>query len=61
MDACHKSNRKFPSYTLVELESFVAAGLNDDALKQEIVQEIADRKAGTSKPFVVPQIECGPK
>lgn len=55
MDAAYKSNRKYPSYTLAELEAFVAEGRGNDVM----VKEIADRKAGISTTFVVPQIEGG--
>lgn len=54
MDAA-RSNRKYPAYTLGELESFVAAGRGNAVM----VQEIAERKAGLSAPLVVPQIEGG--
>jgi hypothetical protein len=52
MDAAHKSNRKYPSYTLVELETFVAAGKGNNMM----IAEIAARKTGTSVAMVVPQI-----
>lgn len=55
MDAAYKSNRKYPSYTLAQLETFVAEGRGNDVM----VQEISDRKAGTSAVLVVPQIEGG--
>ena len=55
MDASRKSNRKYPSHTLAELEAFVAEGRGNPVM----MQEIADRKAGISKPFVTPQIEGG--
>jgi hypothetical protein len=47
--------RKYPSYTLAELEKFVAEGKGNPAM----VQEIADRKAGISKVSVTPQILGG--
>jgi len=59
MDGARKSTRKFPGYTTKELESFVAAGLNDAELKKQIEQEIADRKSGKSVAFHTPQIEGG--
>lgn len=43
MDAASKSTRKYPSYTLAELESFVAAGRGNDVM----IAEIAARKAGS--------------
>ena len=55
MDAAHKSNRKYPSYTLAQLEAFVASGQGNPVM----VQEISDRKAGTSKTLVTPQIDGG--
>lgn len=55
MDAAHKSTRKYPSYTLAQLETFVAEGLGSDVM----IKEIADRKAGTSTVHVTPQIEGG--
>jgi hypothetical protein len=54
MDAA-KSNRKYPSYTLAQLEAFVAEGRGNDVM----AQEIAARKAGRSAPLRVPQIEGG--
>lgn len=54
MDAA-RSNRKYPSYTLAQLETSVAAGRGNPVM----VQEIADRKAGRSAALVVPQIEGG--
>lgn len=47
--------RKFPSYTLADLEGFVASGKGSP----EMVQEIADRKAGRSTTTVTPQILGG--
>jgi hypothetical protein len=55
MDAAHKSNRKYPSYTLAQLEAFVTEGNGNDVM----VKEIADRKAGISNVLVVPQIDGG--
>ena len=54
MDAA-KSNRKYPSYTLAQLEAFVAEGRGNDVM----VQEITARKAGLSTALVAPQIEGG--
>ncbi|MBM6453092.1 hypothetical protein [Lacticaseibacillus paracasei] len=54
MDAA-RSNRKYPSYTLAQLEAFVAEGKGNPVM----VQEIADRKAGRSVTLVTPQIEGG--
>jgi len=50
-----RSTRKYPSYTLAQLEAFVAEGRGNPAM----LQEIADRKAGRSVALVVPQIEGG--
>lgn len=47
------SARKYPSHTLVELEKFVAEGRGNPVM----LQEIANRKAGTSKVLVTPQIK----
>lgn len=55
MDAAHKSTRKYPSYTLAQLEAFVAEGNGNEVM----VAEIAARKAGASVAFVVPQVEGG--
>lgn len=55
MDGAHKSTRKYPGYTLAELEAAVAAGRGNDVM----LKEIADRKAGISKPFETPQILGG--
>lgn len=54
MDAA-RSNRKYPSYTLAQLETFVAEGRGNPVM----VQEIADRKAGRSTPLVTPQLKGG--
>lgn len=45
----------YPSYTLKDLEKFVAEGKGNPAM----VLEIENRKAGTSKPKVTPQIMGG--
>jgi hypothetical protein len=54
MDAapCH---RKFPGYTLAELEAAVAAGRGTPVMEAEI----AARKDGTSVHYKVPQVEGG--
>lgn len=52
MDAGHNSSRKFPSYTTMELVQFV----NEGRGTPEMLQEIEDRNAGRSMPFVTPQI-----
>lgn len=52
MDA-NNSTRKYPSYTLAELEAFVAKGKGNDVM----LKEIADRKSGASKHLVVPQAD----
>lgn len=46
-------NRKYPSYTLADLEKFVAEGRGNPVM----VQEIADRKSGVSKHAVTPQAD----
>jgi hypothetical protein len=48
-------DRKYPSYTLAELEKFVAEGKGNPTM----VQEIADRKSGASIPKSTPQILGG--
>lgn len=55
MDAAIRSSRKFPSYTLAQLEAFVAAGKGSESM----VAEIAARKSGRSIAFKTPQIEGG--
>jgi hypothetical protein len=52
MDGAMKTSRMFPAYTLKELEAAIAAGRGTDAM----VTEVAARKAGASKVFVVPQL-----
>ncbi len=54
MDAAIRTSRKFPSYTLAQLEAFVAAGEGSDSM----VAEIAARKAGSAA-FQTPQIMGG--
>ncbi len=64
MDAAtyHNPNRKFPAYTLRELQATVAryhagkTGILGPAMIAEIENEIAYRLAGISTVFVVPQI-----
>lgn len=57
MDASSSNNRtrKFPSYTLAQLEAWVAEGRGSDL----IVAEIEARKSGASKVLVTPQIMGG--
>jgi hypothetical protein len=55
MDGANKSNRKYPSYTLAELELAVAEGRGNAVM----VKEISDRKGGASVVFAVPQILGG--
>lgn len=45
--------RKYPSYTLAELEKFITEGRGNDSMIEEVVR----RKEGTSKAFVTPQVE----
>ncbi len=58
MDGARVSTRKFPAYSLRELKAIVAdCDFSDDPVKlAEIKAEIASREAGTSVPFVVPQL-----
>jgi len=55
MDAGHKSNRKYPAFSLADLKRFVAEGRGNDAMLEEIMA----REAGISHPFVTPQILGG--
>lgn len=56
MDAGNQgSTRKFPSYTLRELEEILSV-VTDPGLYDALSKEIAARKSGASKPFRVPQI-----
>lgn len=58
VDTSHDSAmdaRKYPSYTLTELEKFVAEGKGNPVM----VQEIADRKSGASTVKTTPQILGG--
>lgn len=63
MDAAHvNTTRMFPAYTTKELEASVARheagyGMLDASLVTKLKTEIAARKSGVSKPFVVPQIK----
>jgi hypothetical protein len=51
----NNTTRKYPSYTLAQLEQFVADGSGNPVM----LQEIADRKSGLSMVRVVPQILGG--
>lgn len=53
-----RTNRKFPSYTLAELERMVGK-VADPAVRATMQGEIDGRKAGTSVAFKVPQVEGG--
>jgi len=59
LDAFEKSKkdavRKYPSYTLAELEKLVAEGRGNPVM----AQEISDRKSGASKVRETPQILGG--
>jgi hypothetical protein len=55
MDGAIKTNRKFPGYTLAQLELAVAEGRGNDVM----VKEISDRKAGISNVLAIPQILGG--
>ena len=54
MDA-NNTTRKYPSYTLAQLEQAVAEGNGNPVM----LKEIEDRKAGRSVVRVVPQITGG--
>jgi len=55
MDAAIRTSRKYPSYTLAQLEAFVETGAGNDVM----IAEIAARKAGSSAAFKTPQIKGG--
>lgn len=55
MDAAIRTGRKYPSYTLAQLEAFVEKGTGNEVM----IAEIAARKAGTSTAFKTPQIDGG--
>ncbi len=55
MDYVSKQTRKYPGYTLAQLESFVAEGKGNPVM----VQEIADRKSGKSVYRPTPQVSGG--
>lgn len=55
MDTANTKTRKYPSYTLSQLEGFVTAGNGNPSM----VAEIAARKAGRSATFVTPQLLGG--
>lgn len=48
-------DRKYPSYTLADLEKMVAEGRGNAVM----IQEIADRKSGASQVKTTPQILGG--
>lgn len=50
-----QSARKYPSYTLAQLEAIIAEGRGNPVM----VQEVAARKAGSSIALAVPQILGG--
>lgn len=54
MDGAISTGRKYPGYTLAQLEATVAEGRGTDLM----VREIAARKAGSAA-FKVPQIKGG--
>ena len=58
MDAAHKSERKFSAYTTDQLRhAYSRASMEGDGERCEaLMNEIARRESGLSKPFVVPQV-----
>jgi hypothetical protein len=64
MDAAYKNpTRKFPAYTTAQLEQTIAMYENgthpipyNAAHVAALKAEVANRKSGDSKPFVVPQL-----
>lgn len=55
MDYVSSQTRKYPAYTLAQLEGFVAEGKGTPVM----VQEIADRKSGKSIHRPTPQVNGG--
>lgn len=55
MDYVSSQTRKYPAYTLAQLEGFVAEGKGTPVM----VQEIADRKSGKSVYRPTPQVGGG--
>lgn len=55
MEMSNNKPRKYPSYSLAELEIFIANGEGTPVM----IQEIADRKSGASQHKVTPQLIGG--
>jgi hypothetical protein len=55
------AKRDFPSYTLAQLEKWIAEGTvnNNATMLARVKKEIEARKSGASQAFVTPQIEGG--
>lgn len=58
MDAGYRSNRRWPGHTDAELEAALARA-TDAARREAMTTELANRKAGISKPFATPQVSGG--
>lgn len=58
MDAAYRSSRRFPGHTDAELEAGIAR-TTDPAKREAMVNELAARQVGLSKPFATPQIVGG--
>lgn len=58
MDAAYRSARRFPGHTDAELEAGIAR-VSDPEKREAMVNELAARRAGLSKPFATPQIAGG--
>ena len=58
MDTAHKSDCKFPAYTTAELRAAyaIASRQGEGERCETLMNEIARREAGVSKPFTTPQI-----
>lgn len=58
MDAAYRSTRRFPGHTDAELEAGIARA-TDPAKRAAMVNELAARRSGASKPFATPQVAGG--
>lgn len=58
MDAAYRSARRFPGHTDTELEAGIAR-MTDPEKREAMVNELAARRAGLSKPFATPQLAGG--
>lgn len=58
MDSAYRSTRRFPGHTDTELEAAITRA-TDPEHRKKMVDELAARHAGLSKPFATPQITGG--